>query len=258
MTPIGRRQFLATGVAAMGSMAGASRRIAAYTVDGPLGFMLHSLRAYAIKDLPGTLATVARRSGAHLRQLPADGARQPEGGAHRARRRSHGRQGRGQPRHSRDHARLYLAEVRRITQAPIRYVVYSHHHYDHIAGGAVFTSAGATIVSHKNAKPQLERLKNPAVALPDRLVDEKETLTVGRTRVELRYMGRNHSDNSLVISVPGQKVIYAADWLPLGELVWRNIFDSYIDEWFAGIDRVLALDWEKLVVGHARAHNPKG
>ena len=58
--------------------------------------------------------------------------------------------------------------------------------------------------------------------------------------------------------MPAQKVIYAADWLPLGELIWRNIFDSYIDEWFEGIDRVLALDWERLVVGHARAHNPKG
>ena len=53
-------------------------------------------------------------------------------------------------------------------------------------------------------------------------------------------------------------MIYAPDWLPLGELIWRNVFDSYIDEWFAGIDRVLALGWEKLVVGHARAHNPKG
>ena len=80
-------------------------------------------------------------------------------------------------------------------------------------------------------------------------MDENETLTVGRIRVELLYMGRNHSDNSLVISVPQQKVIYAADWLPVGELIWRNIFDSYIDEWFVGIDKVLALDWEKLIVG---------
>jgi sugar phosphate isomerase/epimerase len=59
MTSIGRRQFLATGVTAVGSMAGASRRIAAYTVDGPLGFMLHALRASVITDLPGTLAKVA-------------------------------------------------------------------------------------------------------------------------------------------------------------------------------------------------------
>jgi glyoxylase-like metal-dependent hydrolase (beta-lactamase superfamily II) len=155
-------------------------------------------------------------------------------------------------------ATAYLAEVRKLTSAPIRYVVYSHHHYDHIAGGAPFKQAGAVFVAHRNARVQLERLKNPAVIVPDQTVDEHRTLTVGRTKVELLYLGRNHSDNSLVVSVPDQKVIYAADWLPVGELIWRNIFDSYIDEWFAGIDRVLALDWEKLVVGHARAHNPKG
>jgi esterase FrsA len=155
-------------------------------------------------------------------------------------------------------AKVYLAEIRKITSAPIRYVVYSHHHYDHIAGGAPFKQAGAVFVAHRNARPQLERLKNPGVVLPDQVVGDRQVLKVGRTTVELHYMGRNHSDNSLVISVPAQKVIYAADWLPLGELIWRNVFDSYIDEWFEGVDRVLALDWDRLVVGHARAHNPKG
>ena len=155
-------------------------------------------------------------------------------------------------------AKVYLAEVRKITSAPVRYVVYSHHHYDHAAGGAPFKEAGATFVAHRNAVVQLDRLRNPSVVPPDRTVDERMTLTVGRTQVDLLYLGRNHSDNSLVISVPAQKVIYAADCLPVGELIWRNIFDSYIDEWFAGVDRVLALDWERLVVGHARAHNPKG
>ena len=154
--------------------------------------------------------------------------------------------------------RVYLAEIRKMTSAPIRYVVYSHHHFDHAAGGAPFKEAGAVFVAHRNARVQLERLKNPAVVPPDQTVDDHTTLTVGRTKVDLLFMGRNHSDNSLIVSVPAQKVIYAADWLPLGELIWRNVFDSYIDEWFAGIDRVLAYDWEKLVVGHARAHNPKG
>jgi glyoxylase-like metal-dependent hydrolase (beta-lactamase superfamily II) len=155
-------------------------------------------------------------------------------------------------------AKVYIAEIRRMTTAPIRYVVYSHHHYDHIAGGAPFKEAGAVFVAHRNARVQLERLKNANVVLPDESVDERRTLTVGRTKIDLIYLGRNHSDNSLVISAPAQKVIYAADWLPLGELIWRNIFDSYIDEWFQGIDRVLTLDWERLIVGHARAHNPKG
>jgi glyoxylase-like metal-dependent hydrolase (beta-lactamase superfamily II) len=140
-------------------------------------------------------------------------------------------------------ATAYLAEVKKLTSAPIRYVVYSHHHFDHIAGGAPFKQAGAVFVAHRNAKVQLEHLKNPAVVPIDQTVDESKTLTIGRTKVDLLYLGRNHSDNSLVISVPARKVIYAADWLPVGELIWRNVFDSYIDEWFEGIDRVLALDW---------------
>jgi glyoxylase-like metal-dependent hydrolase (beta-lactamase superfamily II) len=152
----------------------------------------------------------------------------------------------------------YLAEIRKLTSAPIRYVVYSHHHYDHIAGAASFKAAGAEFVAHRNATVQLERLKNPNVVMPTRSVGDRTTLRVGNTAVDLHYLGRNHSDNSLVISVPREKVIYAADWLPLGELIWRNIFDSYIDEWFEGIDRALALDWEKLVHGHVRAHSPNG
>ena len=34
--------------------------------------------------------------------------------------------------------RTYIDEIRKVTQAPIKYVVYSHHHYDHIAGGKPF------------------------------------------------------------------------------------------------------------------------
>ena len=51
-------------------------------------------------------------------------------------------------------APLYLQEIRKITQAPIRYVVYSHHHYDHIEGGAVFQEKGTEFVAHRNARVQ--------------------------------------------------------------------------------------------------------
>ena len=68
-------------------------------------------------------------------------------------------------------APVYLSEVRKLTSAPIRYVVYSHHHFDHIAGGAPFKQAGAVFVAHRNAKVQLEHLKNPAVVPIDQTVD---------------------------------------------------------------------------------------
>ena len=42
-------------------------------------------------------------------------------------------------------AKTYLDEIRKITKAPVKYLIYSHHHYDHIAGGKVFKDAGATV-----------------------------------------------------------------------------------------------------------------
>ena len=49
-------------------------------------------------------------------------------------------------------AKAYMAEIRKLTQAPIRYVVYSHHHYDHIAGAAPFKAAGAEFVAHQTRR----------------------------------------------------------------------------------------------------------
>src|SRR6516162_11504451 len=48
-------------------------------------------------------------------------------------------------------AQAYIAEIKKITNAPIRYVIYSHSHLDHIAGGKPFKGAGATLVAHENA-----------------------------------------------------------------------------------------------------------
>src|SRR6187455_961065 len=55
-------------------------------------------------------------------------------------------------------AKAYLDEIRKITQAPIKFLVYSHHHYDHSAGGKVFKDAGATVISHRRAKERLVQL----------------------------------------------------------------------------------------------------
>ena len=65
----------------------------------------------------------------------------------------------------------YLDEIRKITSAPVRYVIYSHHHYDHIAGGKPFKDAGATFVAHKRAKERLAELNFPDVTPVDETVD---------------------------------------------------------------------------------------
>src|SRR3974377_366806 len=47
-------------------------------------------------------------------------------------------------------ARAMLAEIRKVTPLPIRFVVNTHYHLDHVNGNDVFAAAGATIVAHRN------------------------------------------------------------------------------------------------------------
>lgn len=150
-------------------------------------------------------------------------------------------------------ATTYLAEIRKITQAPIRYLVYSHHHYDHIAGGKPFKDAGATVIAHRNAKARLEALRYDDVVLPDEVVDDRRVIELGGVRLELIHVGRNHSDNSLVMLLPQEKILFTVDFIPVQTVQFRNMPDSYLPDWFDSLDRVLALDWERMIPGHPYA-----
>ena len=150
-------------------------------------------------------------------------------------------------------AQAYIAEIRKITPAPIKYVIYSHHHYDHIAGGKPFKDLGATFVAHRNAKARLAVLKHPDVVLPDLAVGDRHDIVLGGVTVELHYVGRNHSDNSLVMRVPKDKIAFAVDFIPIESVQFRDMPDGYLPDWFASLDRVLAMDWDRLIPGHPNA-----
>jgi glyoxylase-like metal-dependent hydrolase (beta-lactamase superfamily II) len=147
----------------------------------------------------------------------------------------------------------YIEEIRKITPAPVKYVIYSHHHYDHIAGGKPFKDLGATFVAHRNATARLRVLKDPDVVLPDVSTGERHQITLGGVRVELTHVGKNHSDNSLVIGVPKDKLIFAVDFIPIETLPFRDMPDAYLPEWLASLDRVLGMNWEQLIPGHPNA-----
>lgn len=151
-------------------------------------------------------------------------------------------------------AQAYLEEIRKVSQAPIRQLIYSHHHYDHIAGGRPFKEAGATVIAHRNAKAHLDRLRMPDIVPVDEVVgDEGRVIEMGGMRVELHYVGRNHSDNSLVLLLPREKILFTVDFIPIQTLNWRDMPDSFLPDWFDSLDRVLAMDWEQMAPGHPYA-----
>jgi glyoxylase-like metal-dependent hydrolase (beta-lactamase superfamily II) len=147
----------------------------------------------------------------------------------------------------------YVDEIKKVSSQPIKYVIYSHHHFDHIAGGKPFKDAGATFVAHKRARERLAALKDPHTVLPDETVDGARTITLGDTTLELTYIGLNHSDSSLVMRLPKQKVLFAVDFIPVGSVPGRGMIDSYPIEWEDSLKKVQAMDWDKLIPGHPGA-----
>jgi glyoxylase-like metal-dependent hydrolase (beta-lactamase superfamily II) len=150
-------------------------------------------------------------------------------------------------------SKVYVAEIKKITNQPIKYLIYSHHHYDHIAGGQPFKDAGATIVAHQRAKERLAVLQDPSTPLPDQTIAKTTTLTLGGTAIELNYVGLNHSDSTLIMRLPKEKIVFAVDVIPVGSLPGRAMIDSHPLEWEDMLKKVMAMDWERLIPGHPGA-----
>ena len=147
-------------------------------------------------------------------------------------------------------AETYVAEIKKVTDKPIRYLVYSHHHFDHIAGGKPFKQGGATIIAHKRVKERLAVLKDPATVPPDEVFSNKRTLQLGGTSLELTYIGLNHSDSTIVMRLPKEKIIFAVDFIPIGSMPGVGMIDSYPIDWEASLKTLAAMEWERLIPGH--------
>ena len=144
----------------------------------------------------------------------------------------------------------YVDEIKKVTDKPIKYLIYSHHHFDHIAGGKAFKDAGATVIAHARAKERLTQLKDPHTVIPDETVDKTRNITLGGTTLELHYLGLNHSDSTLVMRLPKEKIVFIVDTIPVGSMPGRGFIDIYPLETEEFIKQVLAMDWERMIPGH--------
>lgn len=147
-----------------------------------------------------------------------------------------------------DAAKWLKDEIRKRFNQPIRYVIYSHDHWDHISGGDVFADT-AIVVAHENAKAQIAGEKR-ATAMPQVTFSDQMRIELGGTVVELSYVGKNHSNNSIVMRFPRERVLFAVDFIPIKSLAWREFLDGYMPDWLESLRRVEAMDFDILAPGH--------
>ncbi len=148
-----------------------------------------------------------------------------------------------------DAAKWLKAEIASRFGKPIRYVVYSHDHADHIAGGEVFAADGAIVVAHEKAKRAILGEKRPT-AVPQITFRKQMTLELGGKTVELKYLGKNHSDNMIVMRFPEERTLFAVDFIPVRTVGFKDFPDAYLPEWIKSLARVERMDFDILAPGH--------
>ncbi len=121
---------------------------------------------------------------------------------------------------------VMAAAKQAIPNKPIRFVVNSHPHFDHAGGLGAAVAEGATILTHRNNEPVLERLlRGPRTLIGDSLakvtnrradvvqsVGDRDVRkgTTGKV-IELHYVPNDHSDGLLVAFLPAEKLLWTAD-----------------------------------------------
>jgi glyoxylase-like metal-dependent hydrolase (beta-lactamase superfamily II) len=149
-----------------------------------------------------------------------------------------------------ERAEAYKAAIASVTDQQVKYLIYSHNHADHATGGDVFADT-ATFVSHQLAIPKLAEMNDARVPVPSIGFSDMMTIELGGKTIDLHYTGRNHSDNSLVLHYPAQRILFAVDFISVDRLPYQDLGDSYPDEWIESLRWIEDnLDFDILVPGH--------
>jgi len=152
--------------------------------------------------------------------------------------------------------------IAEVSDQPVRFVAYSHSHWDHASGGALFAEEGARFVAQQGCAANLAENPDPAVVPPDITFDDYYKIALGGKSLEMFYFGPSH-DNCLVVMVvnPGNFLFMVDTANPPNG--WQMFYNPAVSEdrvwhmvpWF---DRVQALVEERSIETVIGAHMTGG
>ena len=166
-------------------------------------------------------------------------------------------------------AKAMLGEIRKVTNKPIKLVVVSHYHADHIYGLQVFKEQGAKIWAPKGTWDYLDSETAPNLlesrrtslypwvnddtylVKPDRIIDQDTKFSLGNHQFLLTYFGKVHSEGDMSLLSLNDQTLYSGDIIFEGRIPF--VGDADIIKWSKTLDRVRNIEMEYFVPGHGSA-----
>ncbi|HJT86222.1 MAG TPA: MBL fold metallo-hydrolase [Bryobacteraceae bacterium] len=154
-----------------------------------------------------------------------------------------------------DHNNI-MAQLKKVTDKPVKYVINTHHHPDHSGGNAKMQQMDAQVVATEEARENMVDGRLPG--LPNFTFEHEAHLYLGGKHVDLYHFGRAHTNGDAVVYFPADRVLAAGDMFTFGDDVPELIDYSgggSGKEWTKTLDSALTLDFDTVVPGHGPVTN---
>jgi len=150
-----------------------------------------------------------------------------------------------------DHDNI-VAELKKVTSQPVKYVINTHHHFDHTGGNARMQAMGGVqILAAESAWQNMVDGNLPGK--PSVTFNRDTHLHLGGKNVDLYHFGRSHTNGDSVVLFPAERVLAAGDMFTYGDATPQLIDyagGGSAKEWTPTLDAVLALEFDSVVPGH--------
>src|SRR5215813_10941315 len=171
-------------------------------------------------------------------------------------------------------ARATMADVKKISSKPVKYVFDTHHHGDHAYGNPVWTEAGVTTLAYKGVADEMKRYEpkrwqeaakqrkdvadlHRTTAEPPKQTFDKDLFVIedGTRRVEFHFFGWAHTRGDGFVYLPKEQVLCTGDAVANGP--YNGMGDGYAANWPKVVKRAMALPTKYVLPAHGPAGGPE-